>query len=130
MKETILIRFLKSECANYDSHYDCCLSADVSCNVLEGKRCKYFEKAVLGPSDYKYRLPGWDYTRLFAEYTELTGAKTKKIQQRKCKCGEVLQYRQRFCEKCQRLKAKQANKIRQKKYRNKNRNPDYINVTL
>jgi len=33
-------------CANYDRHYDGCLFED-TCLVQEGKRCGYFERAVL-----------------------------------------------------------------------------------
>ena len=33
-------------CANFDYHYDCCLFRD-ECLVQMGKRCKYFERAVL-----------------------------------------------------------------------------------
>ncbi|MHC4728166.1 MAG: hypothetical protein ACYS17_13170 [Planctomycetota bacterium] len=33
-------------CANFDYHYDCCLFRD-ECLVQKGRRCEYFERAVL-----------------------------------------------------------------------------------
>lgn len=33
-------------CANFDYHYDCCLFRE-ECLVQKGKRCEYFERAVL-----------------------------------------------------------------------------------
>ena len=73
-KETTLARFLKDNCASYDKHYQSCLFAD-SCRVFDGQRCGYFEKCVLGPPDYKYKLPGYDYAKLFAQYADLTKTK-------------------------------------------------------
>ena len=63
--------FLRDECANYDKHTEACLIPDC-CKVLEGQRCDYFEHAVLGPPDYKFRLPGYDYQKLFAQYADQT----------------------------------------------------------
>ena len=49
-------RFIKDECVNYDKHYRACLYHN-TCEPFYGQRCGYFEKAVLGPPDYKFRLP-------------------------------------------------------------------------
>ncbi len=124
-KETKLIGFLKDNCANYDRHYQSCLFAD-SCKVLDGQRCGYFEKCVLGPPDYKYKLPGYDYAKLFAQYADLTGAKKQKVKVRRCECGTPLRFRQRYCESCSKQRAKQANRERQRKHRLSNS----VNVTL
>ncbi len=37
-------------CANFDYHYDSCLFRD-GCLVQQGKRCDYFERAVLPAID-------------------------------------------------------------------------------
>ena len=54
IRQTTLTRFVKDECANYDKHYQECLSGG-ECKIFNGERCGYFEKSVLGPSDYPYR---------------------------------------------------------------------------
>lgn len=115
-KETKLIGFLKDNCANYDRHYQSCLFAD-SCKVFDGQRCGYFEKCVLGPPDYKYKLPGYDYAKLFAQYADQTGAKSQRVKVRRCECGTPLRHRQRYCEHCVKTRAKEANRQRQKKHR-------------
>lgn len=115
MKNQTLIKFVKDECANFDKHYQTCLD-DKPCKVLAGCRCGYFEKAVLGPVDYKFRLPGYDYQKLFAQYAEQTKTKTQVVEQRRCECGNPLKLRQRFCADCSRKRRKQAyQKYRQKK---------------
>ncbi len=58
--------FVRDECANYNKHDEACLF-DESCKVIAGERCDYFERAVLGPPDYKSRLPDYDYQKLFAK---------------------------------------------------------------
>ncbi len=108
-KESTIIAFLKDNCANYDRHYQKCLFAD-TCRVFDGQRCGYFEKCVLGPLDYKYKLPGYDYSKLFAQYSELTGAQTQRVKVRRCGCGAVLNLRQRFCGSCAKKRAKESNR--------------------
>lgn len=107
-RETNLFRFVvKDECANYVKHYGVCMS-DSPCLVLNGKRFGIFERNVLGPVDNKYRLPGIDYQKLFAQYADQTGAMTRKIKIRTCPCGcgTSLLPRQRMCddekERCRR----------------------------
>lgn len=114
--QTALTRFVKDECANFDKHYQTCLD-DKPCKVLAGERCGYFEKTVLGPPDYKYKLPNYDYAKLFAQYAEQTGAETGTVKQRRCSCGNPLKLRQRFCERCAKIRAKVSNRQRQKKHR-------------
>lgn len=99
-QETTLFRFVKDECANFNKHYGICMS-DSECLVLEGKRCGFFERNVLGPADNKNRLEGYNYQKLFAEYAAQTGAKTQKIKARicPCGCGTSLRPKQRFCQK-------------------------------
>jgi hypothetical protein len=127
MKETTLTRFLKAECANYDRHYSICLRTDKPCEVLaDGARCGYFEKCVLGPPDYKFKLPGYDYAKLFAQYAEQTGAKKQTVKDRRCECGNPLRYRQRFCDSCAKMRARAANRERQRKHRSSNS----LNVTV
>jgi hypothetical protein len=106
--QTTLIRFIKDECANYDAHYGICLLNDKPCMVLAGTRCGYFERCVLGPPDYPYRLPGYDYAKLFAQYAEQTKANIGKVKQRKCDCGEPLRMRERYCRKCREHKRRES----------------------
>ena len=91
--------FLRDECANYDKHRETCLFAE-SCKVMSGQRCGYFERAVLGPPDYKYRLPGYDYQKLFAQYAEQTRTEQQRVNVRRCGCGTPLRHRQRHCDDC------------------------------
>lgn len=125
-QQKTLTAFLQKECANWDYFYQICVLSDKPCLVMNGNRCGYFEKAVLGPPDYKYRLPDYDYIKLFAQYADQSGAATKKVQQRRCECGEPLQHRQRYCESCRRRRAKEASRQRQRKFRFAN----LSNVTL
>ena len=124
-KKTNLVDFLKENCANY-SHTEC-HSFGGLCHVLEGKRCEYFENKVLGPPDYKYRLPGYDYARLYAEYARLTKSKKVQFKQRLCpgfepgfKCGRPLLYRRQLCDDCRRKRMQKANRERQRKFRLQN----------
>lgn len=108
-RETKLIRFIKDECANFDKHYQKCHYA-AKCKVLNGVRCSYFERNVLITNpDYKFRPPGYDYSKLFAEYATLTKTKTGKVKQRKCNyCSEPVGYRQRLCRKCREFKRRNS----------------------
>jgi len=112
-KDSTITTFLKDNCANYDRYYQSCLFAD-SCKVFDGQRCGYFERYVLGPPDYKFKLPGYDYAKLFAQYAELTKTKKQAVKVRRCDCGEPVGYRQRLCEKCMGLKRRDS----YRKYRN------------
>lgn len=116
MKKTYIERFIRDECSNFDKHYQVCVS-DTPCKALNGQRCGFFEKAVLGPPDYKFRLPDYDYQKLFAQYAELTGTEGQEVQIRRCECGAPLSPRQRYCDKCSKHRAKEANRQRQRKYR-------------
>lgn len=101
-------KFVKSECANWDEHYKCC-SDDQPCRVLMGNPCSYFERAVLGPPAYPYRLPGYDYEKMFFAYGLISPRTTpaSKLKVRTCPdCGEVLSSRRRYCRKCSRNRAK------------------------
>lgn len=111
--EITLKKFVKRECANYDKHCQSCLFT--CCRIFDGKRCGYFEKCVLGPSDYKYRLPGYDYAKLFAQCAKQTGAQKQEVKVRRCECGTPLRLRQRYCEKCIKQRAKKASRKRQRK---------------
>ena len=115
-KQTATItNFVKNECANFITHYQECLDEE-PCRVLCGERCGYFEQAVLGRPDYKYRLPNYDYAKLYAQYAELTGATYGTVEQRRCDCGTPLRLRQKFCLRCAKIRRKQSyQNIRRKK---------------
>jgi len=118
--QSTLTRFVKDECANFDKHYQTCLD-DKPRKVLSGQRCGYFEKAVLGPPDYKYRLPDYDYQKLFAQYAEQTKTKTQVVEQRRCSCGNPLRHRQRFCDVCTKKRRLKTRREYQLKFRRKQR---------
>lgn len=69
---TELISFVE-ECAYYDKDKpDKVCFGNIPCMVIDGHRCCYFERCVLGsPDDTKFRLPGYDYQKLFAQYAEI-----------------------------------------------------------
>lgn len=114
MRETVLTRFIKTECSNFNRHYQVCID-DKPCKVLAGEQCGYFETAVLGPAGYKFRLPGYDYQKLFAQYAEQTKTKAQVVEQRRCDCGNPLRLRQRFCDDC----AKKRRKANNRRYNRK-----------
>jgi hypothetical protein len=111
LKQKTLVRFVKDECANFIKHSQTCL-AEKPCGVLSGKRCGYFEKRVLvlGSPDYKFRLPDYDYQKLFAQYAEVTNTESKVVKQRLCDCGAPLKHRRRFCDSCSQKKRKVSNR--------------------
>jgi hypothetical protein len=108
--------FIKDECACFVKHCENCLDGK-TCKVLSGSRCGYFEKAVLGSADFNYRLPGYDYQKLFAQYAEQTKTKTQVVSQRLCSCGKPLQLRQRFCSGCSKQRRKNSNRAYNKNRR-------------
>lgn len=111
--------FIKKECANY---YENGCVYDHPCLVFEGKRCRYFEKAVLGPSDYKFRLPGYDYPKIFKQYAAIHNhLHGIEVELRECECGEVLKLRQRFCDSCSKRRRRDSyRKVRENKRSKRN----------
>ncbi len=99
MKAVGLIRFLKGTtdvkagmpgCANYDRLSGDCLLGK-KCKVEQGKRCSYFERAVLptGGSDIREK------------YESLTGAYIEGETRNLCNdCGRPIPPRRRYCDKC------------------------------
>ncbi|MHC4071533.1 MAG: hypothetical protein ACYSWW_18400 [Planctomycetota bacterium] len=108
--------FVRDECANYSKHRETCLFAD-SCKVMSGQRCSYFERAVLDPPDYKYRLPGYDYGKLFAQYAEQTRTEKQQVSVRRCECGTPLRHRQRYCPDCALKRRRKTKRESQRKCR-------------
>jgi hypothetical protein len=108
-KNLSLGKFVKAECANFSQYYQACVWGE-PCKVLIGEKCGYFERCVLCPPDYKFRLPGYDYSKLFAQYADQTDSETKIIIQRRCSCGNPLLPRHRYCDDCTRKKRKASNR--------------------
>ncbi len=112
-----LPRFIKDMCADYDKHYDVCAD-DQPCKVLNGKPCSYFERAVLGPPDYPYKVPGYDYRKLFEQYGKINPQlEAVAVVIRKCDCGRTLQPRERICEKCRDRRRRDTYRNSQRKHR-------------
>ena len=112
-----LITFVKKECANYVG--DSCIYKKDYCLVLDGKSCVYFQRFVLGPPGYRYQTPGYDWPRLFGEYSKISKrfANLDVKGTRTCECGNVLRFRERVCEKCKEQKRREA----YRKYRDSKR---------
>ena len=109
-------KFIRNECANYNKHYGTCVT-DKNCVVEEGKRCGYFERAVLGPKDYRHRLPLVDYEKMFALYSEATGKESETVTGNRCRCGANLPPRKRYCNSCRVKRRRQTKKQYQHKFR-------------
>jgi hypothetical protein len=124
-----LIGSAKAECANWiDPHgrKGRCIGTDTSgdvqfnssgkCWLTEGRPCKYFERCVLGPADYKYRLPCYDYEQLFEQYAAINRAYlSKQVTVRRCECSAALKPRHRYCEDCTRKKRQETYRLTRRK---------------
>ena len=128
-----LIAFLKGSsnpdermpgCANFDNHYGDCLfetcqgiSSDnyldeersqCKCLVEEGKRCDYFEKAVL-PTAADIGLKQQVYS-LYAKHvgidepTQLLAGEIRACSD----CGAELKPRQRYCDRCSKRRRRKS----------------------
>jgi len=120
-------------CANYDHHHGGCLSCwrgcedgnclscidfgpYTYCRVERGKRCGYFERAVL-PTAGDIRLRQWVYS-LYEKQVGLAGSGgLGREPVRGCPdCGAELKPRQRYCDQCSRRRRVGSHrKKRQKK---------------
>lgn len=122
MKSVGLIRFLRSTtdvkagmpgCANYNHHYGGCLFAK-KYKVEQGKRCSYFEKAVLPTAADIGRRD-----EIYYQY-EVKCKVTEPLTRpgfRLCPdCGAGLNFRERYCKTCSRKRRKATNRANQKKY--------------
>ena len=118
-KSVGLIAFLKGSsnpaermpgCANYDHHYGGCL-LDNTCKVQQGKRCSYFERAVL-PTAIDIGLKEHIYS-LYGNHVGIEGYQQfDKSNIRRCPdCEAELKPRQRYCDECKKRR-------RRKSYRN------------
>ena len=98
-------------CANFDHHYGGCLFQDV-CLIQEGKRCGYFEKAVLPAGDSITRQ----------KYEALTGAYIEGQVMNLCSdCGKSVPPRRRYCDKCKKKRRQKTNRDNLRKFRQKQR---------
>lgn len=102
--------FAKKQCANWDNHYRVCALDDDKCHILHGEACEYFQKSVLGPPDYPYRVPGFDYEKLYELYAKLNPKFAGSVVEvRRCPdCNEVLEPRRRYCKKCARKRDRES----------------------
>ena len=104
----LLTRFTKKECANCSSDGLCYDYYD--CKILDNKPCGYFEKSVLGPHDYKYRLLNYNYEKLFNLYSNINKAfKQFQVNIHSClDCDTPISKGKRYCEKCLKKHNKQS----------------------
>ena len=113
-KRTVgLIAFLKGNtdpkkqmpgCANLDHHYGGCLFAQ-ECKVQQGKRCHYFEEAVLPTAADIGQME-----HIYSQYQSHVGLAGYGLQAGKIRpcpdCGGELLPRQRYCSDCKRKRAR------------------------
>jgi len=134
IKRVGLIGFLKGSsdpkdrmpgCANYDHYYGGCLFENFkgNCAVEIGKRCGWFERAVLPTA-----VEIGQSLEITSQYEERTRSvvnrhKSSTESDRTCPdCGAPLPPRRRFCDKCKRRKVSNANRERQRVFRLSQRN--------
>jgi len=99
--------FIRDLCACWSHHNNskgkCIFNGN--CKVMTGNPCTYFEKSVLGPANYKYRTEGWDYKKLFDEYSGINPSYLSRVfhqTSRFCGCGQPLESKKRLCRLCRR----------------------------
>jgi hypothetical protein len=113
MKSCGLIKFIKGDqqnnipgCCNYDHYYGGCLF-DSECKIEAGKRCGYFEKAVL-PIAQELGISE-QINAAYADKVGLTEFNPKsEVKTRRCECGAILKPRHRYCEKCSKKHRRQG----------------------
>ncbi len=116
-KRTVgLIAFLKGNtdpaagmpgCANYDHRYGGCLFND-ECRVEQGKRCGYFEKAVL-PTAADIGLKEVVYLAYEKQVGIANDGGLEREPVRLCPdCGVELRPRQRYCDTCGKRRRRQS----------------------
>ncbi len=127
MKSVGLIRFLKGTtdvkagmpgCAKYDHHNGGCASGK-KCKVEQGKRCSYFERAVLPTAaDIGRRDEIYYQYEVKCNVADLLARPGFRL----CPdCGAGLKLRERYCKNCSRARRLKTRRIYQKKYRQKHR---------
>mgnify|MGYP005646781095 CR=1 FL=1 len=115
--------YVRDECANWSSNLKGCLGGS-PCLVLLGKRCGYFERAVLPPEGYPYP------NRTFAQNPKaekqvrqeygLVGGRRYDPKARFCKCGNPLAKYRQMCEQCRRKRRQKSKREYQRRWRRKN----------
>ena len=102
-------------CDNYDHHYGGCLLGD-NCKVEQGKRCGYFEKAVL-PTANNLK----EGSKTIDEYQKLVGLSapigSRITKANFCDCGATIPAGRRLCEKCKRKNRQKTKREYQRKFR-------------
>lgn len=87
-------------CSNYDRHYEVCMDGN-PCRVMEGKRCRYFEKAVLPIAQESGRDKVLDEYNSLADTLFLSSSKICEM------CSAPVQGRNRFCDKCKKKRTRE-----------------------
>ncbi len=83
------------------------------CLVIEEKEpCWFFRESVLPLAE----LQGI-YSKILLEYTNIDESVVKNIHTRFCECGEELKPRERFCDKCKKIRRQKTNRENLQKYR-------------
>jgi len=105
-------------CANYDHYYGGCLYTD-TCLVQKGKRCRYFEKAVL-PTAADIGLKEWLYS-LYQKHLGIELDSELAISNvRRCPdCGAGLKARQKYCDDCSKRRRQDSYRKARRKQRSK-----------
>ena len=110
-------------CSNYDHYYGGCLLSE-KCDVEQGKRCAYFEKAVL-PTAWQTGCGESVLNQYQGRTKSVTQVQVKKARQ--CSCGAILKPRQRYCDRCKKKRRLETMREYQRKYR-RNQRPSNSHV--
>jgi hypothetical protein len=121
MKNDTLASFIRAECANLTKTNECLgvnsegkgFNLDGVCWVIKEKKpCKYFKKCVLPLAEHQ-----GIYSRILLEYTNIDKSIGTGIHTRFCECGTELKPRERFCDKCKKIRRLETKRGYQQKYR-------------
>jgi len=119
---TPLRTFVVGECANAQAGDRCLFLEKSGCLVVRGRRCRYFERAVLplltrcaSPRCLKlYPDAVGGYLKL---HPELNGTLVPEPTRACPLCGEPLKKRQRYCDACAKARRKAATRARVARHR-------------
>ena len=112
-----LTKFVKQECANFINLE--CLGVSVfgkkfreqgACFILEDKPCLYFKMCVLPLVEEK------GYGDVIDQYEEIDkDSKSSKLKVRKCECGQDIAKSKQMCEKCRKIRRREAKTLNRDK---------------
>jgi len=98
---------VRSECCN---HLDGQHLGELPCAVLAGRRCGWFERALLPVASQQVQ-------EAYSQMVSNGGQVHRRIASRHCQCGAALEPRQRYCETCRKERRRRSARKAQRKRR-------------